>query len=199
MGKEIPPMTAATLSVRDFMVNNWTMLALAILIPILGFFIWIRTEHGKYYFNKFKLKIPVIGDIFHKNSIEVFSRVFHSLYSGSGANIEAIKIASEACQNYYMENQIKNVAIPMMLKEGRGLVQSFASTGVFTRAALSRFRAGEESGSLRMNAEQLANFYATEVTYSMDKFVNTVNISVSLLITVAMLFLTLVSSETVMI
>ena len=199
MDNEVPPMTASTLSVRDFLVNSWLPLLGVILLPLLALFIWSRTEHGKYYLNKFKLKLPVIGGIMHKNSIEVFARVFHSLYSGSGANIEAIKIAAEACQNYYMERQIKDVAIPMMLKEGRGLVQSFAATGVFTKAALSRFRAGEESGSLRMNAEQLANFYATEVKYSMDKFVNTINIAVSLLITVAMLFLTLVSSETVMI
>ncbi|MCF7886686.1 MAG: type II secretion system F family protein [Candidatus Marinimicrobia bacterium] len=199
MNKEVPEMTAATLSVRDFLVNNWILLLIAILVPIFGILLWGRTEKGKYYIDKFKLKIPVIGKIMHKNSIEVFARVFHSLYSGSGANIEAIKIASEACRNYYIERQIKDVAIPLMLKEGKGLVESFGSSGVFTRAALSRFRAGEQSGSLRMNAKQLANFYATEVTYSMDRFVNVIQISVSLVITVAMLFLTLVSSETVMI
>ena len=192
-------MTAATLDARDILVNNWMLIGAAIILPLVGLFIWSKTSHGKYHLDRLKLKIPVIGGIIHKNAIEVFARVFHSLYSGSGANIEAIRIAAEACNNYYIERQIKEVAIPMMLKEGRGLVQSFAATKVFTRAALSRFRAGEESGSLRMNAGQLANYYATEVEYSMDKFVNVINVGVSLLITVAMLFLTLVSSESVMI
>ena len=199
MGKEIPAMTAATLSVRDFLVGNWYILTPAILLPIIGLIIWGRTEKGRYYLDKFKWKIPVLGKILHKNSIEVFSRVFHSLYSGAGANIEAIRIAAEACRNYYMERQIKDVSIPLMLKEGKGLLQAFTASGVFTRSALSRFRAGEESGSIRMNAKQLANFYGTEVEYSLDNFVNVINIAVSLLIIVALLFLTLVSSETVLV
>ena len=199
MDKEVPAMTAATLDARDFIVANWPYLLTGILVPIIGLYIWSRTEHGKYNLAKFKLKIPVLGKILHKNSIEVFARVFHSLYSGAGANIEAIRIAAEASRNYYIERQIKDISIPMMLKEGKGLLQAFTASGVFTRAALARFRAGEESGSLRMNAEQLANFYATEVKYSLDNFVNVINISVSILITIAMLFLTLVSSETVMI
>lgn len=199
MDKQVPPMTAASLATRDFLVTQWPLLLAAILLPIIGIIIWGRTEHGRYYLDHWKLKIPVLGKILHKNSIEVFARVFHSLYSGAGANIEAIRIAAEASRNYYIERQIKDISIPMMLKEGKGLLQAFTASGVFTRAALARFRAGEESGSLRMNAEQLANFYATEVKYSLDNFVNVINISVSILITIAMLFLTLVSSETVMI
>jgi len=182
---------------KDFLVGNWLLLILAIAIPVLLLFAWGRTEKGKIFFGRMSFKYPIIGKLIHNNAIEVFARVFQSLYSGSGANISVIRIASEATGNYYMERQIKDVAIPMMLKEGKGLVESFVNTRVFTTTALSRFKSGEESGSLRMNAKQLADYYEADNTYAMDRLIGMINVATALIITAAMLFLTLVSSETV--
>jgi type IV pilus assembly protein PilC len=41
-----------------------------------------------------------------------------------------------------MEHQIKTIAIPMMLSQGKGLVEAFEATGVFTKTALARFHSG---------------------------------------------------------
>jgi type IV pilus assembly protein PilC len=195
--KEIPPLTAATVSMKDFLVGNWILLIMAMAIPVLAALLWGQTEKGKIFFGKLKIKLPIVGRLIHNNSLEIFARVFQSLYSGSGANISVIQIASEASGNYYMERQIKDVAIPLMLKEGKGLVESFVATDYFTTTAISRFKSGEESGSLRMNAKQLADYYESENSYSMDRLLGMINVGTSLIITIAMLFLTLVSSETV--
>jgi len=152
----LPPMTAATLEMSYWLQANWIPLLLLFLIPSGIFFMFIKTPKGKLWLDKYIIKIPVIGDLLHKTSIEIFSRVFYTLYSGSGQNIEVIKVAAEACRNTYMEKQIKETAIKMMLKEGAGLVEAIEATGVFTNTAISRFRLGAESGALRQNAKQLA-------------------------------------------
>jgi len=138
----------------------------------------------------------VIGDLLHKMSIEIFARVFYSLYSGSGENIEVIRIASQACRNSYMEKQMKEVGIPLMLGEGKGIVEAMEETGVFTKTALSRFRSGAESGALRSNALQLANYYETETSYRMEKVVTLIDLMVTMIIMIVMVGLTVVSSET---
>ena len=81
---------------------------------------FVRTSKGRYLKDRYIIKIPVIGSLLHKTSIEIFGRVFYALYSGSGENIAVIRVAAEACRNSYMERQIKDVAIPMMLKGGEG-------------------------------------------------------------------------------
>ena len=197
LGKEIPPLTAWTINFKDFLTNYWILLIIGTIIPIFLLSLWGKTEKGKFFFGKLKIKLPIVGRLIHNNSIEVFARVFQSLYSGTGANISVISIASEASNNYYMERQVKDVAIPMMLKEGKGLVESFVATNYFTTTAISRFKSGEESGSLQMNARQLADYYESENKYAMEKLLGMVNVGTSLIITAAMLFLTLVSSETV--
>lgn len=195
-GKELPPLTANTMKVSDFLTAHWLVIALAIIIPVAVLLYYLRTPKGKYLRDKFIIKIPVLGELMHKTSIEIFARVFYSLYSGSGENVKVIQVAAEACRNSYMERQIKEVAIPMMLAEGKGIVEAMEASGVFTRTAISRFRSGAESGALRNNALQLANYYETETSYRMEKVINLVNFIVTMVIMAVMIFITLVSSET---
>jgi len=95
-----------------------------------------------------------------------------------------------------MERRIKDVAIPMMLREGKGLVESLEKSAVFTKNALSRFRSGAESGTLKQTACQLANYYEKETTYKLRNIIDMINVSMSMLIMIVMILLTLISSET---
>jgi type IV pilus assembly protein PilC len=195
----LPPMTAATLEMSYWLTDNWIMLTLSFVIPIAIFAWYVKTPKGKLMLDKYIIHIPVIGDLLHKTSIEIFARVFFTLYSGSGQNIEVIKVAAEACRNSYMEKQIKEVAVKMMLKEGSGLVESIEATGVFTTTAISRFRLGAESGALRENAKQLAEYYEIQTTYKMESVIDTINLFINLFIMVALIAITIVSSESALI
>ncbi|MCK4689436.1 MAG: type II secretion system F family protein, partial [Candidatus Marinimicrobia bacterium] len=57
-------------------------------------------------------------------------------------------------------------------------------------------RSGAESGALKSNALQLANYYEADTSYRMEKVINTINLFVTTIIMAAMLFITVVSSET---
>ncbi len=195
-GKPLPPMTAKTMAFSNFLSDNWLLLAASILIPVAGLIFYTRTPKGKLWKDKMIIRIPIIGELMHKTSIEIFSRVFYSLYSGSGENIEVIRIASEACRNDYIAHQMKTIGIPLMLGEGKGIVEAMEATGVFPKTAISRFRSGAESGALRNNALQLANYYETETGYRMDRVVGAINGMVTMVIMSVMIGLTVVSSET---
>jgi len=195
MNIELPPMTASTLQLSYWLEDNWIYILFSFLAPIVGFIFFINTPKGKLILDKYIIHIPVIGDLLHKTSIEIFSRVFYTLYSGSGANIEVIKVASEACRNKYIEKQIKDVAIKKMLKDGAGLIESMEATGVFPHTAISRFRLGAESGALRDNAKQLAEYYEIQTTYKMQSVIDTINLFINLFIMISLIGITVVSSE----
>jgi len=199
MGISLPPMTATTLDISYWLRDYWVMLIIVITTPIVILIYFANTVKGKLVIDRIIIHIPVIGDLLHKTSIEIFSRVFYTLYSGSGANIEVIKVASEACRNSYMEKQIKEVAIKKMLKDGAGLIESIEETGVFTQTAISRFRLGAESGALRENAKQLAEYYEIQTTYKMQSVIDTINLFINLFIMVALISITVVSSESAVI
>lgn len=196
LGVDLPPMTAATLDFSYFLADYWIVITASFIIPVAAFISFVRTPKGKLFLDEYIIKIPVIGDLLHKTSIEIFSRVFYTLYSGSGQNVEVIKVASEACRNTYMEKKIKDIAIKGMLQDGKGLMEGLEATGVFTRTALSRFRLGAETGSLRDNARQLAEYYEIQTTYKMDSVIDIINLFINLFIMIALIGITVVSSET---
>ncbi|MCB0732607.1 MAG: type II secretion system F family protein, partial [Ignavibacteriae bacterium] len=111
----LPPMTAATLDFSDFILANPILLMLFTFVPPIILWRFSKTEKGKLLTDQYMMKIPIMGSLIHKTNIEVFCRVFYTLYTGSADSIEPIRIAAEATGNTYFENQIKNVSIPLMV------------------------------------------------------------------------------------
>ncbi|MBN2008339.1 type II secretion system F family protein [candidate division KSB1 bacterium] len=199
LGTELPPMTTATLKLSDFLINNIVTILLISFGSIGGVIYFFSTPKGKFLLDKYMIKIPVMGTLIHKTTIEIFCRVFYALYSGSGENVDALRLAAEACGNSYMEHRIKTISIPEMLSKGRGLVEALEASGVFTKTALSRFHSGAETGTVRKSAEQIANYYEKETVYKLKNAVDFVQVIIAMIIMMVMTALTLVSSETAMI
>jgi type IV pilus assembly protein PilC len=165
-------------------------------IPPIALFQFSRTKKGRLLTDQYLLKLPVIGPLIHKTLIEVFCRVFYTLYHGSAESIEPIRIAAESTGNKYFEERIKSIAIPLMLKKGVGVTDAFESSGVFTETALSRFHSGEETGTIKNTALQLANYYESETVYRLKNLIEIIQVSIAMIIMVIMIALTLVSAET---
>lgn len=195
-GIELPPLTAATLKLSDFLVENVLYIMLLLVGLIAAGARFITTKKGRLMFDKFQFKIPIVGQLIHKTVIEVFCRVFYTLYSGSAESIEPIRIAAEAAGNVYFEDQIKSVAIPLMIKRGAGITEAFEASGVFTETALSRFHSGEETGTIKNTALQLANYYESETVFRLKNIIELVQVIIAMVIMIVMIALTLISAET---
>ena len=192
---EPPPMTAATMAASDFLQSNISWLILGIMIPIISSVIFFRSEKGRIMWSHILISLPIVGNLLYRTTIEVFARVFHALYSGSGENIEAIRIASEACRNAWVEKKIKEEVIPGMLREGRSLSEALEKSEVFPRNAIYTLRTGEESGTMREATLRLANFYEKETTHKMTRVVDIINLAISLFVSLLIVMITLLSSE----
>ncbi len=195
-GIELPPMTAFTLQFSDFLVENPLLITAVLFLPPIAMVLYIRTKKGRLVFDRYIMKMPILGTLIHKTLIEVFCRVFYTLYHGSAESIEPIRIAAEAAGNTYFESRIKQIAIPLMLKKGVGMTEAFEASGVFTETALSRFHSGEESGTIKNTALQLANYYESETVYRLKNLIEIIQVVIAMVIMVIMIALTLVSAET---
>ncbi|MGA9117717.1 MAG: type II secretion system F family protein [Bacteroidota bacterium] len=193
---ELPPMTKATLALSDFLVENIVLVILVCAIPMVLGGRFFTTQKGRLILDRYIWQLPIMGSLLHKTSIEIFCRVFYSLYSGSGENIEVIRMAAEASGNKHMEKQIKTVALPMMIQRGAGITEAFEAAGVFTRTAIARFHSGAETGTVKHTALQLADYYEKETSYKMKNAIDYIQVIISLVIMVVLTALTIVSSET---
>ncbi len=194
-GIDLPPLTTKTLAFSHWMDTNygWVLVITALLTGAVVAF--VKSKKGIFLMHKHLIRLPVIGSLLHKLNIEIFCRVFAVLYSGSGDNIPVIRIASEACGNKYMEYQIKTVTIPMMVAQGTELVRAMDASGAFTPMVLARFRSGAETGNVRDSARQMADYYEKETSLKLASTVEMIQTVVAVIITLAIMLLTVISSE----
>jgi len=191
----LPPLTKGTLALSDWLAIYWWLIAVIVAAPIVVIWRWWATPKGKIWRDSHIIKLPMVGHLIHKSSIEIYFRVFGTIYAGAGDNIETIKTAGEACRNAWMEDRIKKITIPLMLQEGEAFVPAMEAAGVFTRTSLTRLRTGQETGNILQAAQQIATYYEAETTYKMNSMIEYIQTIVGLFISIAITFLTVVSAE----
>jgi type IV pilus assembly protein PilC len=193
---QLPYLTRATLDVSAFLESNFLVIAIVLVIAVVAFYNFIRSPQGREIFDRWIIRVPYVGRILHNTGIELFCRVLGIIYSPSGENIDSISIAAEASRNKHIEKRIKTIAIPQMVQFGVELPLALDATKVFPEIAISRFRSAAETGGVKTSAVQLADFYELENKYALKNLIDVIQLAVSFIIMVVMIFLTLVSSET---
>lgn len=191
----LSPMTAATLTLSEFLQGNWWWLLPAQILPVVAVASFFRSARGRVMRDRLLLRLPLVGTLFYKTSIEIFARFFHALYSGAGDNIDVLMLAAESCNNVYLEKKIKEQVIPVMLREGQSLTEALERFSVFPREAIASLRAGEEVGMLNDAALSLANFYETETKHKMTRVIDMINVVMAIFTSLLIAVITLLSSE----
>ncbi len=194
----LPPLTAAALKFSDFISNYWKWAAGFSLVIGGSLIYYLKTPNGQYYRDKFLIKIPIIGKLIHKASIEIFFRVFAITYNGSASNTETLLASAAACRNAYIERGIKNIAIPLMLNEGMPLVDALRKADVFNNQTLNRLKTGEEIGDMLTVSEQIARYYEKETTYKMENIIQLIQVFLGFFIALIIVLLTIISAELAM-
>lgn len=192
----MPPLTKATLQFSAFVQTNIGWIVGISVSMIGGLYGYLLSPGGKMWFHRFIIRVPYVGRILRNTSVEIFCRVLGIVYTSSGENIDAIRLAGEASGNRFLDKQIKTVAVPLMLKYGTELAHALEQTTFFPDMVLSRFRTAGETGDVKSTSSQLADYYQMENQYAMKNLVSFIEVAISMIIMVALIFLTYLSSET---
>ena len=67
-------MTKATLEVSDWLGVYWWVILLIFLIPVIIIWRWWSTPKGRIWRDQHIVKLPLIGNLLHKQSIEIYFR-----------------------------------------------------------------------------------------------------------------------------
>jgi type IV pilus assembly protein PilC len=193
---ETPPLTQMTLSFNEFLNDNYVWMSVVGIGSIIAFYGYLLTARGKLMRDRVLIHIPYIGNIFRNTSTEIFCRVLGIMYTSSRENIEAIQVASEASGNLYLAHRIKTVSIPSMLKYGTELSRALDAAGFFPDIFISRFNTATETGAVKDTAIQVADYYQLENQFSLKNLMSVIEISITLVIMIALIFLTILSTET---
>jgi len=161
MNVEMPPVTLALFAVGDWLQKFWWMVLIIGVGAFVGFKQYDKTAKGHYQIDKYKLKLPIFGDLSLKLSISRFCRTFGTLIASGVPMMRSLEIIGETSGNAVLAEAIANARTS--IREGAKISQPLASSGLFPSMVTHMVDVGEETGRLSEMLCKVADFYDDEV------------------------------------
>lgn len=160
-GSKLPWLTLILLGISDGVKLYYPYMVLFAMLLFLSVQMVMRSKKGHLVFDKYYLKVPVLGDIALCYAMTRFSSTL-SMVLGSGSTLNsAVKISSDIVGNRYVKSCIRDIL--RALEQGAGFAQSMKDTAVFPGMAVRMIAAGEEGGSLESVLREMSEFYEKDV------------------------------------
>jgi len=182
-GADLPAFTRFVLAISDTIKDHFLMTLGGVVILAFAFLAAIKTKFGRTLWDKFKLKVPVLGPVVSKVAISRFSRTLGTLVSSGVPILQALNIVKETAGNVIVSNAV--AAVHESVKEGETITAPLEASNVFPPIVISMVDVGEQTGALPEMLLKIADNYDEEVD-------NAVSAMTSLLEPIMIVFLAVV-------
>ena len=98
-GVDLPLPTRILITTSEFFVNYWAFMLAGIVSLIFAFKTWVRTEKGQEKWDKFRLRMPIIGDLVNRAQLSRFSRTFALMLKAGVPLNQSLALSAEALEN----------------------------------------------------------------------------------------------------
>ena len=168
--QEIPVYTQIVIGISDFLINYGFLFLIG--LGVAGFlsFRALQTPSGKLFFDKLKLEIPYIGDLYQKLYLSRIADNFATMLVSGVPVVEAVEITSSVIDSATYENLLKEVG--EAVKGGASISDALGAHPEIPGIMTAMVRVGEETGELGTILTTLAKFYQREVTTAVDTLVD---------------------------
>src|ERR1051325_1858132 len=102
LGGTLPAPTRLLLKVSEIFRHDFIFVAAFAALGIWLFRRYIKTENGRYQWDKFKLKIPILGSLMQKTALARFARVLGVLNRSGVPILQSLDVVSETVNNSLM-------------------------------------------------------------------------------------------------
>ena len=158
----LPLPTQACVAVSDAITGYWFITFPALIVMVILFFRWKRTERGKESWDRFLLRLPFkIGDVIQKIALARWSRTFSGSVSAGVPMLQSIKLTGDTAGNVVLEQAMEEVYASV--KRGGSLAGPIEQTPIFPPMVSHMVAVGEETGQLEHMLAKVADFYEAEV------------------------------------
>jgi type IV pilus assembly protein PilC len=159
-GKEdaLPAPTRFLMGLSGFMVEWWWAIAIGAVAGVTGFLIFIRTELGSFWWDRFKLTVPVVGRMFRALYISRSLHTMGELLNAGVPMLDTIAITGDISGNQLFRRMWRGVY--GAVKQGKKVQSQLSRSRLLPRSVVQMIAAGEESGKLGEVLDEISAYYA---------------------------------------
>jgi type II secretion system protein F len=169
MGGSLPGSTKIVMAVSYFVRDYWAALVAVAIVVVIALQKTGESAAGRRAMDRFKVALPLFGDIARKNAIARFTRTLGTLLKSGVPILSALGIAKEAMGNVVLQDDIEEASAGV--KQGRGLADILRRSRQFPAMVVDMIAVGEESGNLDEVLVNVAESYDRQVDRAVKVFV----------------------------
>ncbi|MDD2384663.1 MAG: type II secretion system F family protein [Sulfurospirillaceae bacterium] len=162
------PLPTKILLFMENIINHYGLYLLAAIIGTILFIKYMlnNNEDFKKGFDKYILKVYLIGDIIFYATLSRFTLVFTELIRAGIPIADALDTSLLTLDNTYLKKKLS--AVKISVQRGISLTESFRDTGIFEGMLIQMIQAGEQSGTLDKMLEKVTNYFKSRFNDIID-------------------------------
>jgi len=187
LGADLPLATRFLISSSNLFLNYWPYMLAACVFIFFAIRKSLKTEKGRYQWDKRKIKLPIIGSIIERSILARFSHSFGIILKSGIPMTTGLTLVADAVDNSFMQEKI--IAMRQAIESGESLLRAAVASTLFTPLVLQMVAVGEETGRVDELLKEVGDYYEREVDYDLSTL--TARIEPVLLVGVAAMVLVL--------
>ncbi|PCI57538.1 MAG: MSHA biogenesis protein MshG [Gammaproteobacteria bacterium] len=187
LGADLPLATKFLINSSNLFLNYWPYMLVACIVAYYTLRKSLKTEKGRYQWDKRKIKLPIIGSILERSILARFSHSFGIILKSGIPMTTGLSLVADAVDNSFMEEKI--IAMRQAIESGESLLRAAIASTLFTPLVLQMIAVGEETGRVDELLKEVGDYYEREVDYDLSTL--TARIEPLLLVGVAAMVLVL--------
>lgn len=188
-GAELPLATRILIGVSDFTVDYWYLILGSLISSTIIFQYYIKTERGRWHWDKLITRIPLTGSIILRAILSRFARSFAMSLRSGVPLVKGLTLVSHAVDNVYIGTHVADMR--KGVERGESLTRTATATDMFTPLIIQMLSVGEETGSVDEMLDEVADFYDREVDYDIKNLTSAIEPFLIILIGIMVLVLAL--------
>jgi len=172
MGPALPVLTRLILTLGEWFQAYWWVLVLIVISLGLAMQRYISTPHGRFAWDRWRLRVLLLGDLIRKREVANFARTLGTLLKSGVPLLQALDVVEAVVSNRVISSALKEVRVGV--REGQGISGPLGRSGVFPTLALQMVSVGEETGRLDEMLMRTAEYYEKETNNQVKQLVSLV-------------------------
>ena len=167
-GGKLPLPTLILIHVSQLITSAWVLVIIAAIIGgIIGLRKWIATEDGRRRWDRWMLKPPIFGPLFHKVALARVTGTLASLISSGVPILESLDICAATAGNRTVGDVL--IEAKNGVREGRPLADPLREhEDIIPTLIVQMVEVGEQTGALDGMLKKVGEFYDQEVELTVN-------------------------------
>jgi general secretion pathway protein F len=165
---KIPTPTQIMLDGSYYVKTYWWIAASALACALVFWRVYTNTAAGRLWWDRARLRIPLLGDALLKAETARFARAMATLVGNTVPLVQAIAISAATLNNKMIASAMTMVA--QGVKRGEGIAAPLRKAAVFPPLAAHLLTVGEETGRLDQMFTRMADIYENDTRVSIRRF-----------------------------